>query len=41
MDHVVEGVVEQGLLEATVQLELTDVCVRMEAMEGSPTSQAI
>ena len=38
LDHVVEEVVERGLLEVMVQLE--HVCV-MEAMESSPTSQAV
>ena len=39
LDFVVEEVVEQGLLEAMVQLE-QHVCI-MEAMESSPTSQAV
>ena len=39
MDHVVEEVVEQGLLEAMVQLEHR-VCI-MGVMESSPTSQAV
>ena len=39
MDHVEEEVVERGLLEVMVQLE-HHVC-NMEAMESSPTSQAV
>ena len=38
MEHVVEEVVERGLLEVMVQLE--HVCVT-EGMESSPTSQAV
>ena len=38
MDHVMEEVVERGLLEVMAQQE--HVCV-MEVMESSPTSQAV